>query len=48
MQIIKEKINNFCAKNSKLQKLEIVALMKNILPEYVSNNSKFELLDSKK
>lgn len=46
MEIIEEKINNLCKKNSKSQKLEIVALMKNILPEYVSNNSKFELLDS--
>ena len=48
MQIIEEKINNLCVKNSKSQKLEVVALMKNILPEYVSNNSKFELLDSNK
>ena len=46
MEIIEEKINNLCKKNSKSQKLEIVVLMKNILPEYVSNNSKFELLDS--
>jgi len=48
MEIIEEKINNLCAKNAKSQKLQIVALMKNILPEYVSNNSKFELLDSNK
>lgn len=45
-EIIEEKINILCKKNSKSQKLEVVAIMKNILPEYVSNNSKFELLDS--
>ncbi len=44
-EIIEEKINNLCKKNFKSQKLEVVALMKNILPEYVSNNSKFEMLD---
>jgi FlaA1/EpsC-like NDP-sugar epimerase len=46
-EIIEAKINNLCTKNSKLQKLQIVGLMKNIVPEYISNNSKFELLDSK-
>ncbi|RMZ51907.1 polysaccharide biosynthesis protein [Flavobacteriaceae bacterium PRS1] len=45
-EIIETKINMLCKKNFKSQKLEIVAIMKNILPEYVSNNSKFELLDS--
>lgn len=46
-EIIEAKINYLCKKNTKSQKLEVVALMKNILPEFVSNNSKFELLDSK-
>lgn len=46
-EIIEAKINNLCIKNSKLQKLQIVGLMKNIVPEYISNNSKFELLDPK-
>lgn len=45
---IEEKINNLSSKNSKIQNLEIVSLIKDIIPEYVSNNSKFEVLDSGK
>jgi FlaA1/EpsC-like NDP-sugar epimerase len=43
-----DKISNLCAVNSKSQNLEIVALIKDIIPEYISNNSKYEVLDSKK
>lgn len=45
---ISEKISNLCVVNSKVQNLEVVSLIKHILPEYISNNSKFEVLDSKK
>ncbi|WP_299229351.1 nucleoside-diphosphate sugar epimerase/dehydratase [uncultured Psychroserpens sp.] len=45
---ISEKITNLCMVNSKVQNLEIVSHIKQILPEYISNNSKFEVLDSKK
>ncbi|MCB0383712.1 MAG: polysaccharide biosynthesis protein, partial [Psychroserpens sp.] len=45
---ISEKIANLCMVNSKVQNLEVVSLIKQILPEYISNNSKFEVLDSKK
>ncbi|MFK7782898.1 polysaccharide biosynthesis protein [Psychroserpens sp.] len=45
---ISQKIANLCLVNSKVQNLEVVSLIKHILPEYISNNSKFEVLDSKK
>ncbi|WP_033958615.1 polysaccharide biosynthesis protein [Psychroserpens jangbogonensis] len=45
---ISEKIDNLCVVNSRVQNLEVVSLIKHILPEYISNNSKFEVLDSKK
>ena len=45
---ISDKISNLCAANLKSQNLEIVALIKDIIPEYISNNSKYEVLDSKK
>ena len=45
---VSEKIANLCLVNSKVQNLEVVSLIKQILPEYISNNSKFEVLDSKK
>lgn len=48
IQAISDKISNLCAVNSKSQNLEVVSLMKDIVPEYISNNSKFEVLDSKK
>lgn len=47
IQAISDKISNLCAISSKSQNLEIVSLMKDIVPEFVSNNSKFEVLDSK-
>ncbi|MEY8848951.1 polysaccharide biosynthesis protein [Psychroserpens sp. XS_ASV72] len=46
--LVSERISNLCLINSKVQNLEIVSLIKEILPEYISNNSKFEVLDSKK
>jgi FlaA1/EpsC-like NDP-sugar epimerase len=39
------KINALCIKNTQYQKNEVVALMKKIIPEYVSINSKFEQFD---
>lgn len=45
---IESKITNLCCINSKTQSLEIVSNIKDIIPEYVSNNSKFEVLDSTK
>ncbi|TXE20234.1 polysaccharide biosynthesis protein [Psychroserpens burtonensis] len=45
---ISDKISNLCTISSKSQNLEIVALIKDIVPEYISNNSKYEVLDSKK
>jgi len=45
---IQSKIMELCEKASKIQNLELVAFIKAIVPEYISNNSKFEVLDSKK
>ncbi|MEH6538364.1 MAG: nucleoside-diphosphate sugar epimerase/dehydratase [Psychroserpens sp.] len=45
---ISDKISNLCTVNSKSQNLEIVSLIKDIVPEFISNNSKFEVLDTKK
>jgi len=42
------KLLDLCYKASKLQNLELVALMKDIIPEYISNNSKFGILDNLK
>jgi len=42
---IEEEIENLCAINTKMQNLEIVSLIKEIVPEYRSNNSTFEVLD---
>lgn len=45
---ISDKISNLCSINSKSQSLEIVSLIKDIVPEFISNNSKYEVLDTKK
>jgi FlaA1/EpsC-like NDP-sugar epimerase len=45
---IEQKILELCDKASKLQNLELVAFIKSIVPEFVSNNSKFEVLDPNK
>ncbi|WMI67259.1 nucleoside-diphosphate sugar epimerase/dehydratase [Mangrovimonas sp. YM274] len=44
---ISYKIINLCNIYSKVQNLEIVSQIKEIIPEYLSNNSKFEVLDIK-
>src|SRR5690606_2543729 len=44
---IEDKIEKLCATNSKMQNLAVVAIIKDIIPEYVSNNSTFEVLDTK-
>ena len=43
---IENKIQNLCLVNTKIQNLEIVSLIKDIIPEYVSNNSAYEVLDT--
>jgi len=45
---IELKIKKLCAMNSNTHNLEIVSQIKNIVPEFISNNSKFEVLDSTK
>ena len=37
--------DNLSANKNKLSNAEIVTLIKEIVPEYISNNSKFEILD---
>ncbi len=41
-----EKIIALCAISSKSHNLEIVSRIKNIIPEYISKNSKYEVLDT--
>ncbi len=38
-------IQSLSVKKNKLTNAEIVSLLKEIVPEYISNNSKFEKLD---
>lgn len=45
---IEIKINRLSSVNSLTQPLEIVSSIKNLIPEYVSNNSTYEVLDIKK
>lgn len=42
------KIDTLCTITSKMQNLEIVSIIKDLIPEYVSNNSKYEVLDTTK
>ncbi|RLD26462.1 MAG: polysaccharide biosynthesis protein [Bacteroidetes bacterium] len=42
---IESKIEYLCSKKANTQNLEIVSIIKDILPEYISNNSKYEVLD---
>jgi FlaA1/EpsC-like NDP-sugar epimerase len=44
---IEGKIENLCKINTKIQNLEIVSQIKDIIPEYLSNNSTYEVLDLK-
>lgn len=48
LEDIELKINDLCVLNSNTQNLEIVSLIKEIVPEFISNNSKFEVLDTTK
>lgn len=45
---IQEKINELNNSNLSCQSIEIVSKLKDIVPEYISNNSKFEVLDKAK
>ena len=45
---VEKHINKLSGINSLTQPLEIVSTIKNLIPEYISNNSTFEVLDSKK
>ncbi len=47
MKITCGKIQDLYKSNLKCQAIEIVAKLKDIVPEYISNNSKFEVLDQK-
>lgn len=48
MEKIQEKILELNNTNLTLQSIEIVSKLKDIVPEYISNNSKFEVLDKAK
>jgi hypothetical protein len=41
-------IINLCKISTETSNLEIVSIIKDLLPEYISKNSKFEILDSLK
>ncbi|WP_179375844.1 polysaccharide biosynthesis protein [Winogradskyella wichelsiae] len=45
---VEKQINKLTAINSLTQPLEIVSSIKNLIPEYISNNSTYEVLDIKK
>ncbi len=47
-KIIQDKIIDLYSSNLSCQAIEIVAKLKEIVPEYISNNSKFEVLDTTK
>ena len=42
---VKEKIEGICTANSQVDNIEIVSLLKKLVPEYRSNNSVYEKLD---
>lgn len=44
-ELIKEKIENICRENLHLDNQFTVSLIKEIVPEYISNNSEYEKLD---
>jgi FlaA1/EpsC-like NDP-sugar epimerase len=44
-ELIRNKINNLCLLNKELDFEQTVFLMKEIVPEFISNNSKYEILD---
>ena len=41
-------ITKLCDVNAKVQNLEAISIIKQIVPEYISNNSRYEVLDTKK
>ncbi|MCO4822016.1 MAG: polysaccharide biosynthesis protein [Flavobacteriaceae bacterium] len=43
---IESTIINLCSINNETSNLEIVSIIKDLVPEYISKNSKFEVLDS--
>jgi len=43
---LQTKILELCEKASKVQNLELVAIIKSVVPEYISNNSKYGVLDN--
>ena len=45
---VEKQINKLAAANSLTQPLEIVSSIKLLIPEYISNNSTYEVLDNKK
>ncbi|EPR69731.1 UDP-N-acetylglucosamine 4,6-dehydratase [Winogradskyella psychrotolerans RS-3] len=45
---VEKQINKLTAINSLTQPLEIVSSIKQLIPEYISNNSTYEVLDIKK
>ncbi|NNK73118.1 MAG: polysaccharide biosynthesis protein, partial [Flavobacteriaceae bacterium] len=45
---IEKQIINLCQIRSTSQNFEIVAMIKAVIPEYISNNSKYEVLDETK
>ncbi len=47
-QAVEKQINTLTGINSLTQPLEIVSHIKALIPEYISNNSTYEVLDSKK
>ena len=42
---VKNKIDSCCQANDVLENIEIVSLLKDLVPEYKSNNSEYEKLD---
>jgi len=46
IEVIESKIINLTTLSSTTQNLKVVSLMKEIVPEYLSNNSKFQVLDN--
>ena len=42
---VKEKIEGICTATSQVNNIEIVSLLKKLVPEYISNNSVYEELD---
>jgi FlaA1/EpsC-like NDP-sugar epimerase len=48
INVVEKQINTLTSINSLTQPLEIVSSIKALIPEYISNNSTYEVLDSKK